>query len=346
MSSSRWTRCSAVAIAVYVLLALASVMTVHPVGRAVLYQQTTAHGRPATPDGLLITRSPADDYASVTFPDGMNVVGPVLWGGLGSTMQRYMANFIERTATGRPYVFGGVPNTIEWGADTARVVDFFNLGDGEIHRDDLPGGVAVDVIDGEASVNYVDAHPFAIDLARPELRRKYLATAKPALPEFAADAVNIAVHIRRGYGASDADQRRIISNGATRDKLVVLVDAIRARTAMPVRLNVYSSGAPADFTDLDALDPVLHLDTDTFATVHALVMADVLVMAHSSFSYVAALLNDNLVIYDPFWHSPAPTWIVCQDGRLQFNDARSVTALRRMLQRVAGRSVLHPIHNT
>ena len=49
---------------------------------------------------------------------------------------------------------------------------------------------------------------------------------------------------------------------------------------------------------------------DPFTTLRHLTEADLLVTAKSSFSYVAALLNPGLVLYEPFWHGPIPGWIV------------------------------------
>ena len=42
---------------------------------------------------------------------------------------------------------------------------------------------------------------------------------------------------------------------------------------------------------------------------HHLVNANVLVLAKSSFSYLAGLYNQNIVYYIDFWHTPMPNWI-------------------------------------
>jgi hypothetical protein len=39
-----------------------------------------------------------------------------------------------------------------------------------------------------------------------------------------------------------------------------------------------------------------------------MISSDILVMSKSSFSYVAALLHQGLVIYEPFWHRPMGHW--------------------------------------
>lgn len=49
---------------------------------------------------------------------------------------------------------------------------------------------------------------------------------------------------------------------------------------------------------------------------YSLGAAHVLVLSRSSFSYSAALYNENLVVYTPFWHAPLPSWVV-HDGTQQ-----------------------------
>lgn len=57
----------------------------------------------------------------------------------------------------------------------------------------------------------------------------------------------------------------------------------------------------------------LHINGDPIAAVQAMATTDILVLSHSSFSYVAGLINKPaLVIYHPFWHAPAPSWLVVE----------------------------------
>jgi hypothetical protein len=61
-----------------------------------------------------------------------------------------------------------------------------------------------------------------------------------------------------------------------------------------------------EFDNLE--DVIFYKDIDAFFTLHHLIKADVLVIAKSSFSYLAALYNENEVIYVNFWHKPLPYW--------------------------------------
>ena len=76
---------------------------------------------------------------------------------------------------------------------------------------------------------------------------------------------------------------------------------------------VFSQGAPADFAAITAACPtaLLCLNADVRATFHALVAADALLVARSSFSYAAALLSHGVVYSDVlrrWWHVPPSRW--------------------------------------
>lgn len=51
-----------------------------------------------------------------------------------------------------------------------------------------------------------------------------------------------------------------------------------------------------------------HIETDPISSFHHMCKADVLVIARSSFSYLAGLYNKNKVIYLPFHHPPLDFW--------------------------------------
>jgi hypothetical protein len=52
-----------------------------------------------------------------------------------------------------------------------------------------------------------------------------------------------------------------------------------------------------------------------------LVGADVLIMAKSTFSYVAGLLSDGINIYEPCDYPPMPNWLVRgSDGRFAVDE--------------------------
>jgi hypothetical protein len=145
--------------------------------------------------------------------------------------------------------------------------------------------------------NSVRPSRFYTPSVRQILKDYYYSTPKPAITE-----IDIAIHIRRGdVGPHLASRytdnhlyRRII-NGLQR--------------AYPGRsITVFSEGCLEDFHDLGINPAQLRLNTDIQTTFHSLVTAKVLITAKSSFSYAAAILNDNIVYYMDFWHKALDTW--------------------------------------
>jgi hypothetical protein len=66
------------------------------------------------------------------------------------------------------------------------------------------------------------------------------------------------------------------------------------------------------FHDFDVFPQLTRfINEPTMTCIERLATADILVMSKSSFSYLAAILNvDGIVLYHPFWHYPATSWLV------------------------------------
>lgn len=153
-----------------------------------------------------------------------------------------------------------------------------------------------------------NAHREAWAAIVPELRRKYFLTPKPEPSGFDAGLTHIAVHLRRGD---------VTHNGEFAERFCPasrLLPELRRRIAAlgadRCRVHLYSQGDPDDFTEFESLAPYLHLDEDPFLSFHGMVRADILFTAISTFSYLAAMLGEGKVVYQPFWHPPLPEWRV------------------------------------
>lgn len=84
----------------------------------------------------------------------------------------------------------------------------------------------------------------------------------------------------------------------------------------PICVHIFSEGKLEDFIDIkeniNNATVHFHLQENIKNTFHAMVEADVLVVAKSSFSYTAALLNKNKIIsnlIENWWHKPLESWI-------------------------------------
>ena len=72
---------------------------------------------------------------------------------------------------------------------------------------------------------------------------------------------------------------------------------------------IFSEGSLSDFESLQLPDECFYLDYSLDVTFHTMVLSNWLVMAKSSLSYCAAILNPNNIIYDPFQHAPLENWL-------------------------------------
>jgi hypothetical protein len=55
---------------------------------------------------------------------------------------------------------------------------------------------------------------------------------------------------------------------------------------------------------------ILHINEDIFQTFHRCVSADIFIMSKSSLSLVMGVYSRGIVVYQPFWHNPLPSWCV------------------------------------
>jgi len=157
-----------------------------------------------------------------------------------------------------------------------------------------------------------------------ELRTRFLNDkADAAVP---SQTLRIAMHVRRGDVAPDGPNARRFTCTDIVNRTYEHLIAVLDRLGRPYHVTLYSQGDPAQFQDLQDRGVAVANDLDPFHTFEQLVLADVLITAKSSFSYLAALLSQGNVLYEPFWHSPLPTWLMLdEDGHFD-----SPALLRRL----------------
>jgi hypothetical protein len=102
--------------------------------------------------------------------------------------------------------------------------------------------------------------------------------------------------------------------------------AIEERISAPVTIDPRASRLD-EFEVVDNVD--FALNADPIEALERMATADVLITSHSSFSYVASLLNRHgVIVHHPFWHSPLSDWIVTDDSG-EFSESRFFRQLRR-----------------
>ena len=159
--------------------------------------------------------------------------------------------------------------------------------------------------------------PEVYESLMPKLRQRYLHSPIPKTTPFTKDALNIALHVRRGDVQAQDNANRFTGNTQLRQ---IIEDLTRKLAGYNPRIFLYSQGDPTDFAEIDTGNIHFQLDIDPLLTWHHLIMADVLVMAKSSFSYTAGLLSSGIVLYQPFWHPPLDSWISMSECNEQVLD--------------------------
>jgi hypothetical protein len=208
-----------------------------------------------------------------------------------------------------------------------------------------------------------------LSMLRAKLQNQYFhptSTPKVYPPEFRPDALNIAVHIRRAMrsdmansqwnpmfnhttcelGTTPSHQARCLPLRYTLQIMRAVLADLDQRTSMPKVFYIYSQtqeDAPPLVAELFGAEFTIggvFLDQPETHTFHAMVEADVLIQAHSLFSYSAALYNRGAVIYDLFWHPWMPGWIkyAVSSGQLELEPLDTLIldeAIGRAAQRCA-----------
>lgn len=148
----------------------------------------------------------------------------------------------------------------------------------------------------------------------PSLRRNYRRDVKVR----AGRRKTVAVHIRRGdVSAVKFAKTHFTPNLAIANALRQVLAMLRARGDDPL-VQIYSQGKLDDFKEFFEFNAEFHLNSPAIWTLNQLVDADILIMARSAFSYVAALLSEGIKLYDPFQESQLSTWIT-RDANGTFN---------------------------
>ncbi len=196
---------------------------------------------------------------------------------------------------------------------------FFNLGHGEIQAADLsyplrpiakphrfwPRSRCLHVV--AHCHRLTNHHPETWAAIAPELQKKYHLTPKPVLPGYEDGRTQIAVHLRRGdVAATGQFAQWFTPDEVILQRLKQVLDVVGRDRAS---IRVFSEGKVEDFRAFTDLGAELHLDEDVFTTFHHLVKSEVLIMAKSTFSYLAAIIGGGVCLYEPFWHPKLAGWL-------------------------------------
>jgi hypothetical protein len=134
-----------------------------------------------------------------------------------------------------------------------------------------------------------------------------------ALNHYIKHGKNVAIHIRRGDVTLNTTNRDILLRFTPMDVFKNIIMKLQQQKEYSdmnfyifTELTVENKHEFEIFNDIDNLEIIS--DNQTLNTFHHLANADVLVTCKSSFSYISAFYNPNIVYYLPFWHQPFSTW--------------------------------------
>jgi len=132
------------------------------------------------------------------------------------------------------------------------------------------------------------------------LRKYYYSSPKPDI-----ENIDIAIHIRRGNVGVNAPGDRYTSN-SDYNKIIKFLNVKYPN----YKIVIFSEGKVDDFKELIGNNISFRLNGCIEETFHSLVCAKILVVAKSTFSYSAAILNPNEIYYIKFRHGPLEHWKV------------------------------------
>lgn len=204
----------------------------------------------------------------------------------------------------------------------------FNLGAEEIsaESDDY------EVLDFAAMFHRYRYLDTVFNVTAKEFQRKYYINKEKRTNSL----LTIGVHVRRGdVLKAERMWTELTYISTTIRKLKSILD----KKNIEYRIQLFSEGSCSEFREFESLGVELYLNGDALWTMRELIEADILVMAKSLFSYVAAIISDGIILYEP-WpkgtglrKSPPPlkTWLVrLPEGN--FDELRFVILLEAMTQ--------------
>ncbi|WP_428698455.1 hypothetical protein [Stappia sp.] len=124
----------------------------------------------------------------------------------------------------------------------------------------------------------------------------------------APDTCRVAVHVRRGDVSRAETTKRFTPNAAILRSIEGVVRELEA-CGLAHEVEIHSNGSPEELREF--LDRGYRISDAPGAieSFRSLVTADVLVMAKSTFSYVAGLAASGVVVYEPQDYARVPRWV-------------------------------------
>lgn len=200
------------------------------------------------------------------------------------------------------------PMGTNWIEDHTRLLDLLNLPLPLQEKPQKEQLVEISEMDYSRDV-YADVNqlitPDFLDLIRKRIPSVFESNEDRRTPK-------VAVHIRRGDVSLNTHTSRYIPNQYFLNCCKMVLERFPNS-----EINIFSeSHSSESFEGFEEIGCKLNLDLDLSETWREIITSDVFFMSKSSFSYVPAMYNKNLVVYYPAWYQKLNHWISCEDDLL------------------------------
>lgn len=132
----------------------------------------------------------------------------------------------------------------------------------------------------------------------PILRNKYWNTRakSPIDSDYKTDGLNIACHVRRGDIVTTNNDPNLRKRWLDNTYFLKIINKITPLlTAYKIYIHIFSQGEIGDFRDFEVLNNVIyHINEDQYKTFHSMIIADILILSPSSFSYKAGMISSGI----------------------------------------------------
>lgn len=166
-----------------------------------------------------------------------------------------------------------------------------------------------DAFSSKAIRSYADSQPMAYQLRTTDIRSRFQRSHLLSEDSRAHLESSVVVHLRRG----DVDEGELWWRFTPTSEVWKIVEFAKERFRKNA-VTCFTNANMEEAKELESLGWNVDNYSSPFDVLTVISHAKVFVMAKSSFSYLAAILCEGQVIYEPFWHPPLPEWIVADLG--------------------------------